>query len=321
VKQHVEAFAELQTDVQRRFAAEASRYLRIGLDLLHSGDGTACQASVGNLSVSIELMLKAYLASLSLNLLYENLPIDLRVLLADPEAIPDFVRTHKWLRKLRSGAFKTPDFATCVGAWLVCSGDSRIPPKSFLEDVSKLRNASVHGVLHTLASYELNRVGYTAVGLYKTLADLGLDGFADSALEDADMKLFTDFPEERLEQFRRKLLEAQRKAEAVTEPGSAGTFSGWEEYPRECPVCGSEGRLTGSTEEDYVGDGEWRADPVLTFTADAFSCPTCGLELEGFEELEWAEIETVHDISDELADWWDETQPGWRHEPEPDDYR
>jgi hypothetical protein len=313
-EQHCKDIADLQAAMQTQFSAAAESYLRTGLDLLHSRKASAVQASIGNLAVAAELMLKAHLASLALDLLFVNLPLDLRVMLADLESLPESVKLHRWLLKLRSGAYKTSDFDTSVNALLARNSDAKIPSKTYLRRLIELRNSSLHGLLPEIAHYEQDRAGYTAIGLYKALADTGLTGFKEEHLTADDLKLLADFPKERLERFQRKLADAQGKAAALTEPATAGYFSGWEEYPATCPVCGSEGKLSGYAEEDVIGDPKWEGANVLTFFADGFKCAACDLVLEDDEELRLAGLQSDLDISDQLPYWWDEKRPAWRHE-------
>jgi hypothetical protein len=173
-EQHRKDIPELQAAIQSQLSAAAESYLRTGLDLLYSHKASAVQASVGNLAVAVELMLKAHLASLALDLLFVNLPLDLRVMLADLESLPESVKLHRWLLKLRSGAYKTSDFDTSVNALLARSSDATMPSKIYLRRLIERRNSSLHGLLPRIAHYEQGRAGYTAIGLYKAFADTGL---------------------------------------------------------------------------------------------------------------------------------------------------
>jgi hypothetical protein len=157
--------------LQRRHTKEliraAKSFLRTGLDLAQatSTDAGAKQAAVANLAVSVELMLKARLAALSLGLLYVDLPVELRVILSDPSAVPDSYNVHRWLNFIEIGQYKTQRVDYCISAWSVYGADTA-PPKPYLTRVSELRDRSVHGVLPALDHYEVARVAYTALMMY-----------------------------------------------------------------------------------------------------------------------------------------------------------
>lgn len=74
---------------------------------------------------------------------------------------------------------------------------------------------------------------------------------------------------------------------------SAAIMLSWGEVARGCPVCQSQGKLSGHQvkqfPERYV-DGELLMD--VQFLATAFKCAACGLALKGTEEIAHAELDT-----------------------------
>ena len=80
---------------------------------------------------------------------------------------------------------------------------------------------------------------------------------------------------------------------------------------QECPICGSSGTLVGETDESSDENGI-----TLTFECDAFSCEACGLELEDYEELTLANIDTSIDRDNDVDKWcrekgYDEYEDMW----------
>lgn len=87
------------------------------------------------------------------------------------------------------------------------------------------------------------------------------------------------------------------------------------EEPTPCPACGCQGVLTGERdserrlEPDQIDDdGEaWMWWYEVTYAAYGFDCRACGLSLDGYEELEAAELDTSffrHEQKE--AEWGDE---------------
>lgn len=72
----------------------------------------------------------------------------------------------------------------------------------------------------------------------------------------------------------------------------------------ECPSCGAVAFMGGEMVEEEVIDtnpDEYSVWETVErhFSGEAFSCPTCGLELEGFDELDFAELDLEHTETDE----------------------
>ncbi|TOM37961.1 hypothetical protein CGH77_24020 [Vibrio parahaemolyticus] len=70
----------------------------------------------------------------------------------------------------------------------------------------------------------------------------------------------------------------------------------WTEMGENCPICESLGIMTGETEFNSPAD--------LHFLAETFKCDHCGLELEDYEEIDLAGMESTLDRSDELQEWF-----------------
>ena len=83
----------------------------------------------------------------------------------------------------------------------------------------------------------------------------------------------------------------------------------WDWYPIECPVCGSDGILSGETNAEADIDEDGNANLFLSFIGETFKCEQCGLELADYDEMKIAGVEPVAlDRSDE-SDQWQEDNP------------
>jgi len=308
--------------LQRRQTSElvraAKSFLRTGLDLAQarSTEAGARQAAVANLAVSVELMLKARLTALSLGLLYVDLPVQLRVILADPSAVPDSYNVHRWLNFIEIGQYKTQKVEYCIGAWSVY-GAATAPSKPYLTRVSELRDRSVHGVLPALDHYEVARVAYTALMMYVALHDYGTVSCRKDFLTDADTKLIDGFPQERLERLHKKIRAAKAQAQGLGEPVKSPEVEGWYEWATECPVCGSDAALEGECEfqpgnwiyDEYGSPPPWSEEVdwgELWFNAETLKCSGCGLELEDYEEIELAGVEVRYPREEDVPQWVEE---------------
>jgi len=68
-----------------------------------------------------------------------------------------------------------------------------------------------------------------------------------------------------------------------------------------CPVCGNTGAYAGETVESRDEDGI-----SLEFQCESFLCEACGLDLEDYEELELASMETSLDRENDVDQWVEE---------------
>jgi len=69
----------------------------------------------------------------------------------------------------------------------------------------------------------------------------------------------------------------------------------------QCPICENTATYYGEIEETQDSDGLH-----LTFLSESFSCEACGLELEDYEELELAGMETSIDRDYDVDQWAEE---------------
>lgn len=247
-------------------------------------------------------------------------------LVADPQdfdALLNAVGHHK-KDDYRTVTFKTT-FSRCGR---VVSGFDKVC-EDFCMQMAMRRNAELHSGETPFADMIVDawqpRFWYcckllvTAQG--KQLADLVGPTEAASAeriIADASAALGVAIAA-RIERCRKEFL--SRFPEAVREQAvqasrlTAKTYRRDDEEPCGCPACGCTGTLFGTRDEErtlepssYHGDGEpWMWWCEVTYLAEAFDCRTCGLSLNGYEELEAAQVETTYVRQEEKeAEWGDE---------------
>lgn len=293
-------------EIQKQYASDLSKsaldYLKTGLELFHKrrfSDYLGMQTSLGNISISIELMIKAFLADKNLALIFKGLPLELKVILTCPDSIPENSNWRNYDLNFRFGSYKTLEFDECVSSFYIFKPDVKQSLHSHLRIIAKSRNASVHSIFPNLQKYEIERAAYVALQLLETMKDTTLFKFSFLSLTDADKKFLSEFKEERIERVKKAIEKAKEKAHRLENFESYISVDSWEVYITSCPVCGCDALLEGYTEPyaDQDGEDSWSAG--LDFFADTFRCENCGLSLEDSDEIRLAGIDTHFDRSDE----------------------
>lgn len=309
---------EIQSSYQSQLSEASLDYLTTGLALFHkhrkAADCTNPQAALGNLAISVELMLKAFIASKHITLLFKSLPLEARVLMTCPESLPVDFNWHPFDIDIRSASaqYKTIELDECISLFFIFFPDLKQSLQSHLRLLSIYRNTSIHLLLPSFHKYELDRVAYVALRVYDTLeAAKGLRFHYVHSEEDKGF--LTTFQEERVERVNREIKSAKDRSKRLTGRKShiLLTEVDWESFVISCPVCGNDAFLDGDTELKYRSpDGE----EILEFLPSSFCCNECGLTLDDFDELQLAGIPTRFDRSDEMdeyvreiqADYWED---------------
>lgn len=296
----------IQNEITKSLVRAAEGYARAGLVLTRhtSGLGRNPQVAIGNLSIATELLLKALIAKRSLLLLFKGLPLDLRCALAAPDAMPDSFRPTPFEIELRASAFKSLELDEAIATFTVFSPDFKKRFGSHLRFLSRHRNICVHAVHPDFREYEVDRTAFLFLSLVEFLRQEDPDLVKTIFLgeDDKNREFLAKFDEERLNRVHEKIEAAREKAKQVTEKLSLETQE-WDWYPIECPVCGSDGVLSGDTTSEPEYDEEGPCGFILSFTGETFECEQCGLNLDDYEELSIAGIDPEVDRSDESDQW------------------
>jgi len=290
---------ELYIDLQ----SSASGYLRAGIKMfydLRTYSWVSIQPAVGNLGIAIELMLKALIVKKNPIFIFKGLPCELQALFVCPEALPKDFSWRPFDIDLRlSNKYDTKELNDCISLFGMFHPEYKQELSSHFQLLSRCRNTSVHFIMPSLQRYELERIAYLALRL-ATITE------SARVLSKDDTKFLSEFKAERIERVKKKIEEAREKAKRITSTGEALVGEDdWGSYLTECPVCKTDGILSGGTELGYdrADDEGDIPDERLDFFADSFTCEECGLKLDDSEELRLAGMELFYDRSEDLDAW------------------
>ena len=291
-------------DIEKGLVEAALGYLEIGLEKFHKVRSISYynfQPALGNLSISIELMLKSIIAKKSIQFLFSNLPLELEVKLTSED-----VRKKNKIKKvdelsMKYFKFKSIELNRAISIFYTYFPELKHELKPYFNLFASIRNISVHGAFPMFQKYDLERIAYLALRILETLKEEKISGFNFHKLTKKDEDFFSRYDSNRVERVKKAIENAKNKAEKI-DYWSSFDLNEWEFYVTSCPVCGCDGTLTGSTEYDC----EYNVEEVtcwLYFYADSFECEECGLQLLDSTELELANMETSYDRDSDLGKW------------------
>jgi hypothetical protein len=304
MKQYAESLRE---DFQLQLISSAIGYLDIGLmlfqDQLESPDEFNPQIPLGNVAISIELMLKSFVASKSLLLLFKGLSLESRVLLTCPESLPQNFRWRVADLDLRNATDKMIDLGESISFFLMFFPDLKQPLKSHFDFLASARNASVHSILPSFQKYELERAAYLALKIYETLRSAGVIDY--DRKKEFDVNFLSSFQASTVERVQAKLKTAKDNAKRLSNEyvlidlkslPSINALDYWSRFVIDCPICGNDALLEGYTAFTAKDDSE---GSVLSFLADRFKCDVCQLKLDDYDELRLTGIAQRYERDDD----------------------
>jgi len=307
-------------EIQEGIRNSANSYFHVGLNLykdyikeldnksLYIKDNV--QVIIGNLSISIELMLKAVIARDAFVYLYSTLPDEIGMALTYPSK----VKAYNFLSELT--AFKKPksiEFNEAISRFLKLYPDQKKELSGYLENISDIRNNSVHAYLPKYNKHKLDHIVYAAIVLHDFCCELEL--FSDQLFgeDEFEAEFKKNYKKDRVGAYQKKMEKAKEEAKKrKLDIQSLPDFSGeWDKHPAACPICKSKGTLIGDTEYyedvDYYDNGT--DEPVfifrdiLTFYPSSFECSSCGLILIDMFELEYASLDNEINKSKFIKKW------------------
>lgn len=297
----------LKLYLHRILAINASEYLKIGLEIFHKSHNeieTNIQPALGNLSIAIELMLKAFIARGNPVLIFRGLPDKVKILFTAPDQIQKGFNWRNFDIDIRSFSYDTIELNECVGLFYSFFPNQRQTLQPFFKLLSQCRNQCVHSVIPSFQRYDLERTAYLALTILDVLK--GTDGFGiwgyDST--EKDREFLKDFQHERSERVRKKIEEARKRSKTLSTQRISVTATGWDSLVVDCLICGSNGILIGDTKVASEKGGDEIAISYLEFLAESFKCEGCCLLLEDSEELKLGGMKLIYERSkSDLKDW------------------
>lgn len=300
LKQHIE---QAEREIADALGNAAKEYFDLGLSLYKDRRKYpyhGFQATLGNFSIAVELLLKCIVARKIFPQLYEGLSREAQAILTSPEAMPKGTLPNHFLGDLRAFTQKTIDLSQSISCFYLFYPDLRQEFSSHLKLLASIRNASVHGAVPSFQLYHLERVAYVACKLFLLAKQDKLFRWYFMPNEEFASDVVSKFDEERVQKVHKAIAQAQQKSKTIDSLRSFTILGGdaWDIRTERCPVCQNDGFVYGYAEEDVVDN-----EASLWYFKNEFECDECGLRLDDVSELELAGIETAEDITSELDKW------------------
>jgi hypothetical protein len=291
--------------VSENLANAALSYYLIGTENFHKEKNKGYlnfQATLGNLSISIELMLKAIIAKKCIKFLYANIPLEVQLKLTYPKAIEPLNQLEKV--DLESFTYKTIQIDNCISIFYSLFPELKQEYKPYFALFSSIRNKSVHAAFPQYKKYDFERVAYLTFKLFKFCKSLKFKALSYWNLNKEDKLFLNSFYKEKVEYIKKKIEIAQKQSKKISSTIPITHFATWGQLIIKCPVCKNDSELLGDLS---IFENEFYKDElILKFNATHFHCKNCCLELENYEELRLASVETEYDISERLEDYLSE---------------
>ncbi len=299
LKRHLQ---RAQSDIADALGNSAKEYFDLGMGLYQDRRKypyRGFQAILGNLAVSVELLIKCIVARRMFPLLYEGLGREAQAILTFPEQMPDGTMPNSFLGDLRSFSQKAIDLNQSVSYFYLLYPKLKQEYSPHLKLLAAIRNVSLHGAVPSFQLYHLERVAYIACKLFLLAKDENLLRWYFIKNENVTKSVVEKFDEQRIAKVHKAIENAKNKSKSL-EYLRTMIFDGdeWERRTESCPVCKNEAHAYGYTEADEDEDGT-----TLWFYKDQFECEECGLALDDVAELELAGLDVMEDISNYLEEW------------------
>jgi hypothetical protein len=297
--------AKTQEEYIQQLTKAAYDYLKAGLGIFHEcrrlTDYTNSQAALGNLAISLELKLKAFIASKNLLFLFKSVPNEVRILLVCPETLPEEFNWKPFDIDFKSAKYQTIELDECLALLYIFIPGIRQQFQPHLKLISAARNTSVHSILPSFHKYELERAAYITLRVFELIDSQTNNWYYAYRKSENDNRFMSSFQEERIEQVKKAIEIAKEKAKSLSTKYNPIGISPtqWEIFIAPCPICENDAYFTGDTELGYSKDGE----PYLDFLPYDLECEECGLKLNDIEELELAGISSRFDRGDDLEQY------------------
>jgi hypothetical protein len=297
----------MKKEIEQALSNSALNYLQHGLRIFHEVRIYSVlnfQPAIGNLCISIELMLKTLIANRCFNLLFIELPIELQAKLNDIK-----FNNNLYIQKFEENKFKFFDYKTVniddsIKIFNSLYANSKHELSSYLRLFKSVRNIALHGAIPSFKKYDLERTAYLSLKIYELLNIDSIFGTNCYKISKEDETFISSFDRLREVRVRNAMQDARKKADRIDFSSHSWIGHDWALLVGECPVCKSAGILVGDTEfsveSDIISDD---GTGHLTFVADSFECDECGLKLLDSEELKLVNLETMYDRDNDLDIW------------------
>ncbi len=292
---------DTKNDIVLSLENSSKAYYQTGMGLFHElrfKTYLEYQPAVGNLCIAIELLLKAIIAQKAFRYLYANIPLEVQIMLTNPEVIENDFNPRKFSIELKSfQKYNTIELNSAISLFYHFFPPKRQEFKPYFSLLSAIRNASVHTALPPFQRYDLDRIAYLATKLFQFTEEEKLIPYFHIFSDEKTQKFINNYNSKRIDRVRKAIENAQNNSKKIKHFGRMIiSLDEWDYMVISCPICSSDAIISGYT-EDNAG---YEDDPDLSFYADSIECNECGLELFDSQELELAGIETYYDRNDDI---------------------
>lgn len=298
------AVDKLVNEVARDLKSSAQSYYNIGIGVFNESrlkNWIAFQPAIGNLAISVELLIKAIVAQKAIMLLYSNLTDEAKLLLCYPESLSDQHNLESNLSDIKNFSFKAIELDKAVSLFYLFYPKLRHEYKHFFSSLATIRNVSVHASIPDFQRYELDRMAYFSTKLFTEASQLKILKFFHFQPHKKTENFMEYYKDEKIKKVKTALENARQIVKSGKLKEANYCLEDWQSMHVFCPICENTATYFGETEEDQGDDGI-----NLTFEAESFTCEACGLELEDFEELQLAGMETSIDREHDVDQWIEE---------------
>lgn len=244
-------------------------------------------------------MLKSIVAQKAMRMLYSNLPDEAQLLLCYPESLTKEHNSKAFLSDMKNFVFKTIELDKTVSLFYHFFPELKQGYRQFFSSLSVIRNVSVHASVPTFQRYELERIAYFSTKLFLHISELNLFKYY-TFTKDTKIENFLEYYEdEKVKKVKAALDTARDTVKKGNLSDTGYSSEDWESICEQCPICGNSATYYGETEESTDNEGVLH----LLFQCESFSCEACGLELDDYEELELAGMDTSIEREDDVELW------------------
>lgn len=275
---------DTQNELQQSLSNQSILYMKIALQ---KGYGYKVrdiygQTIIGNCAIALELMIKAWIASVDLQLLYNCFPREFNYIVVT--ANEDKFKPYRM--EILDGKYKAIELNECISLFKSHFSEQVRPISSHLKEISRIRNICIHSFLAEFNVYQVDRVIYLTLIVYKIFEEAGLFEYLKYNLTNDDTNFINTFNESRIKRVEDKLKKAKLNSKNVNLNHKEINENN-EGCEVQCPICKSNAIATG--EKKYHKD-----EGLIEFFADSFKCYGCGLQLDDLREMELAGVEDYY---------------------------
>ena len=279
-------FDPLATDLH----VAGAGYLRLGLDHMYKhtwAQGSGIQAAVANMTIGVELMCKAFLASENSLLIFDRVRPEIAwAVLRSGFGLGDmpYERIHTLME---AGGNRTIGLAECIDYLQARYPECVAELGEWGRRLAGWRAVCVHFVLPDVDTRAVQRVAFAALSVAAFLGERQDSVLRRFNCAEADRQFLAKFSKDKAQDLDNRIKAAKKRVKNMTGRVMIIGLSADDCRELTCQVCGNDGVAYG---ERFVEDGN-----QMLFLNE-FNCDECGLQLYDADEMQQCGFGTVHEI-------------------------